>query len=797
MKLKCIVLLFLMYFKSDITFASKHISADYFTTKKLEIKELIERGLFNNAHLKCESLLKQHLSNDQRYEILTTQSKLYFWEENMFAFKMAAQEAVKLKPNQPIYKAYYHAQIAFYYHYSFIGDSAIINSDKAISLLRKHYNERHKIGSHFIYQMFASSCIYRSDYYLNSGNIVNDKRKKIVPIISYLDSALLSIEQYPYFPQEEAIIHRSKGSRLFDLVGYQVRTKASDFKNPVFEKEIFDKVIESYQAAIDCMPATEHNLRKNLDGMLAMAYYTCMQENKADSLTLPYLNKFQANPIGEMGPNFMNSFSLISYYIKNAITKNYPPDKLLQVKSILERILPFWRFYQNKLSINFFDAYDISPHYQLLLIHEYFLKKKPEWADKKMMLNLTLDRFSYYSKNKVNPNLKEENRLFLTKLLAKIELKPTNENQLRFIIKLLNAWQLEDNASHMQAQLEKRDAAILNVGIAPFFLLVQKNNIEVFRLKDYWTFYHLKDYETVKSLKTKGFEIYKFSKILPAIIRRKIKKVYVAPDISLPFDWIVTDLKGSQFNELSYFKKKVNVVKIYNPIDFFIGKKGERKLHTSKKQVWLNKGSLGKLPFSSTFVKHTNKKSQIFNVRNLSQPGILQIIGHGGLNKYGDLDPSSSTLESRELNKVRDPYFKVRKDLVIFNVCYAGSRRGINIFDLGINNLLLSRGAKAVIASPYQTVDQSSAYIFEKFYHYLFKGATVEDALQNAKLNYLQNHTGQLAHPLYWSTYELTSNVKNLRLEPTRKSDYSWMGYLIVIVLTAIVLRFYLFWEEY
>jgi hypothetical protein len=480
-------LLFILVTKTNVL-ATKFLSDEYFNSKQQEIRTLIERGLFNNAHLKCESLLKQHLSNDQRYEILTTQSKLYFWEENMFAFKMAAQEAVKLKPNQPIYKAYYHAQIAFYYHYSFISDSAIINSDKAISLLRKHFNERHKIGAHFIYQMCATSCIYRSEYHLKSGNTVNDKRKKIVPIINYLDSALLSIEQHRYFPQEKAIIHRSKGNRLFDLVGYNVRTSEADFEHPEFENEIFKKVITAYRSAIQCLPDKEINLRKNLDAALAMAYYICMKEEKADSITLPYINRFYVNPIGEMSSNPVISVSLLSFYIKNAIAKNYSPNKLLQVKSILERILPVWRLYMHQQNIHFFDAYAISPNYQLLQIQEYFLRTKASLANKNDMLNLTLDRFSYYSKSSYQKQNALEIRKKFKNLTAKTELDPSNILYVNALMDLAEAWKNIDFGNKIQKRLKKEEALLVNIshgGTAPFVIIARKKHIDVVKLNSF------------------------------------------------------------------------------------------------------------------------------------------------------------------------------------------------------------------------------------------------------------------------------------------------------------------------
>lgn len=780
-------------------FATSAVSEKLFVKKKSGLSYLINKGFFNSALFKCEKLLASNLSKDQRYEILNTQSKLYFWEENMFAYKLAAQKAVKLK-NEPIYKAYYYAQIGFYYHYSFIGDSAVINADKAIQLLRNNYSQRHKIAAHYIYQMYATSFLYRVNYYKTSTDFVTDRKLSIVPVLKYLDSAIHFIGEIPHFPQEKAILYRSIGNRLFDLVGYHVRTSQSDFKHPIFEKEIFGKVINAYNQSIECLPKSEKRLRKDLYAALAMVYYTSLETVKADSVTQPYINRFYKNPIGEMGPSIINSISLLSYYIKNVIAKDYPPERLLKVKAILECILPFWRMYLSQENNNFFDAYDISPNYQLLLIQEYFLRKKASLANKNDILNLTLDRFSYYSKSSYQKQNSTTLRKKYTELVVKMELNPTNKLAIKELNALAKPWQNIDLGEKIQSRLKKDEAVIINIsnsGTFPFIILVRKSHIDVVKLNSFWPFFKNEELNKLSELKKKGYEIYQHSKVLPEIIKHKIKKLYVTPDFNLPFDWVVTNLKGNQFDELSYFKKQVNVVKIHNPIDFFRGNSKESYIKNDFRYVWLNSSSVGQLPFSGEFIKKEKGLPIILRTNDFSQIGNIQIIGHGGLVKYKDMDPMRSTIESRELDKVRDPNFKVGIDLVIFNVCYAGSRRGVNVFDLGINNLLLSRGAKAVITSPYQTIDQSSAYIFEKFYHYLFKGVTIEDALQLAKLDYLKTHTGIEAHPQYWSTYELTSNVKDLRLAPEPILDKSCQAYLVLLVLIVIVLRFYLYWEEY
>ena len=60
---------------------------------------------------------------------------------------------------------------------------------------------------------------------------------------------------------------------------------------------------------------------------------------------------------------------------------------------------------------------------------------------------------------------------------------------------------------------------------------------------------------------------------------------------------------------------------------------------------------------------------------------------------------------------------------------------------------------------------------------------SAENALQSAKLDYLKTHHGSLTHPMYWSTYELTSNVKDLRLAPlTKRIFWEWIPVLIFLI---------------
>jgi hypothetical protein len=797
-----ITVLFLLL--CSTTFHASKTPTRYFQEKEKQISYYINDGHYNNALLKCNQLLANGLNKDQRYKILSIQSKIHFWNDNMYAYRKTAEEAYQLKKkDSPIYKAYFHAQLGYFYHFSFVGDSALFHAEKAMKLLHDNYSERSKISAHFIYHIYGTCELYRKRYSFDYGNEIESRLRLIVPIMSYLDSALLIFNETPYFPQEKAIILRSKGSRLFDLVGYDIRLKPSDFLHPKFEKEVLSKVISNYKQAEYCLPKKEKSLRRNINGLLSMAYYCNNQPEKGDSICLPYLEKYSRNPVGEILPCFLNSMSILDYFTKNAILRNSNKKELTRLLEFNKQILPYWRMYLQHENLNFFDAYNYSPVDKIILLLDFF-NDKNDIENRRYLAEFTLEKFSYFSKvaiKKVGRRIVNKNAY--QQLLAQIERKPTDFLSLNKLSKTASTVEKIIAVKQVQSKLKTNEAVLLvssSSGHNTFHICILKKSIKVFRLKKYLYFFQEtrnNEFNSPQEIKKRSASILKEAPHISYLVNQKIKKLYVASNIEFPFDWLVINSKGNEFHELSFFKKQINVVKMFNPIDFFISEPTESLIHRKTTTFWLNKKSVGKLPYTGKQMQKLTKKLTVFSEVYLKSEGILQVVGHGELSKKFHTSPSSS-LEYSELNQVRNKEFKVESDLVIFNVCFGGIKRNLNLFDMNLNNLLISRGAKAVIASPNQTVDQSSAYIFERFYKYLFKGETAEDALQHAKMDYLKTHRGIWAHPMYWSMYELTSNVKDLRLapEPATTTDKSWQAFLVLLALVAMVLRFYLFWES-
>ena len=289
----------------------------------------------------------------------------------------------------------------------------------------------------------------------------------------------------------------------------------------------------------------------------------------------------------------------------------------------------------------------------------------------------------------------------------------------------------------------------------------------------------------VEAFKSSAFKLFKQLPFNEILASGRISKLMVAANMELNFDLLITDLSGHAFDQLSYLKKKINVVRIYNPIDYF-HLTSARRMKRSVQFIADSYGNSRKLPFTRKFITRYAWKDKCIKpigVQNFMEQGIHHLVTHSFLTR----NKQTGTLTSTFANPtIRWPAKGIKNELIILSTCFAGFNGHYFNPTLDMPNNLISRGAKAIIASPYQTVDQSSALIFEKFYTYLHEGYTAEDALQKAKMDYLKTHNGTLAHPIYWSTYELTTNVKDLSFGTNNKvSFWSWLPLLGMVICVS------------
>ncbi|WCL81344.1 CHAT domain-containing protein [Saprospira sp. CCB-QB6] len=148
-------------------------------------------------------------------------------------------------------------------------------------------------------------------------------------------------------------------------------------------------------------------------------------------------------------------------------------------------------------------------------------------------------------------------------------------------------------------------------------------------------------------------------------------------------------------------------------------------------------------------------------------------------------------LEAHEIAKMN-----LQADLLVLSAC----ETGLGKFQEGNGIASLARSfmyakVPALLVSLWQVNDLSTAYLMQEYYKNLAAGNSKSQALQQAKLNYLQHAEGLAQHPAFWAAFIQLGNDKPLQLQP----DF-WSSKLIllatifssglsILILLYIVLR--------
>lgn len=95
-------------------------------------------------------------------------------------------------------------------------------------------------------------------------------------------------------------------------------------------------------------------------------------------------------------------------------------------------------------------------------------------------------------------------------------------------------------------------------------------------------------------------------------------------------------------------------------------------------------------------------------------------------------------------------------------------------------------GAPNLVMSLWPVKDKTTPMIMEKFYQYLEEGMAKGEALQKAKLHYLDKSRQLYLHPYYWGTFIYVGNQAPIHLEMNRKVPVS--AWLLLIGMGLLLL---------
>jgi CHAT domain-containing protein len=123
---------------------------------------------------------------------------------------------------------------------------------------------------------------------------------------------------------------------------------------------------------------------------------------------------------------------------------------------------------------------------------------------------------------------------------------------------------------------------------------------------------------------------------------------------------------------------------------------------------------------------------------------------------------------------------------LILSACETGSGSLVN----GEGIISLSRafsyaGCKSVITSLWKADDISTAFIVKRVHHYLQKGLKKDEALQKAKIDYLNNNEidEHFKTPAWWAHLILIGNYQSVA-----GKGFSWNIILLAVLLSGLLI---------
>lgn len=162
--------------------------------------------------------------------------------------------------------------------------------------------------------------------------------------------------------------------------------------------------------------------------------------------------------------------------------------------------------------------------------------------------------------------------------------------------------------------------------------------------------------------------------------------------------------------------------------------------------------------------------------------GIVHLAMHGTIN-YNQ--PAYSSLVFTEnLDSLEDNLLYVyetqhldgqQANLVVLSACKTGYGRyaeGEGIISLGRS--FMHAGVPSVVMTLWELSDATSIRIMSDFYALLSAGLAKDEALRQAKLQYLKANEGTLAHPFFWASPILIGNAKSISVEQRQKPWMLW-----------------------
>ena len=704
--------------------------------------------------------------------------------------------------------AHSFCNIASYFSFKIKKDSAYFYSKRAFDVCKKYPVHNNDIELYSIYSEYAYDFkIYRRDL-TNDWNTVYDS----VRIILFQALTIIK-EKYSYPSNAEASILHSLGNTYTDIILKNLGNKRVVQENFIYAKSYYESdlkilkllfgefhpsisstyytlgLLHSYSIGPDFNNITCEYIQKAINALLPLSV-------NEDVLIIPSID------------SCLNYFDL-SVLIANKVV---PLESIYRETKDIRYLLSLHE--HNKLRIKLWDKIMLSFQSNEVsqLIHLW--NNLPfEEATKTAYELYKLTNDSNYLKEIFIFSEKAKNtelsKAMLLTLNSKLDSGFVNLEQINKISETtISIAQIQKSILDNSTALIEYFTMPKVLGGPGYIFIIEKTKFRVELIQDLPSIDSL-----LKEMKTRmncnSVQLFKdashklYSKILePAIngMGKSITNLLIVPHgitSSIPFDALVVNKDNNgenDFRNLLYLMKQYNVSYALSAtvLDF-----QKRKNYTSRKVVtgftpkFSNQSSL---PFSTDLINSVSNEAlgDYYIGENATA---TNFIGHTEnssilfLATHADVDkehPKNSKLYFTDnfltLDKIYSMHYT--SNLVVLSGCETSI--GQDMYSEGMKSFARAftyAGCKSTISTLWKVDDKATSSVLGSFFEYLFKNNSKNEALHNAKLNYL-NHckSSDEANPFYWSGIVLTGDGNCVQID----SKHSYSKFVAIILILGL-----------
>ncbi len=192
----------------------------------------------------------------------------------------------------------------------------------------------------------------------------------------------------------------------------------------------------------------------------------------------------------------------------------------------------------------------------------------------------------------------------------------------------------------------------------------------------------------------------------------------------------------------------------------------------------------GPKSIETNFKKHANT----YSILHLALHG--EVDHNEPLNSRLYFTKSKDTLEDNLLYSHELFALNIPAELAVLSACNTGTGKianGEGVLSLG--TAFQYAGTKSLLLSHWEVSDKSTPQLMKNFYTNLAKGMNKAEALQQAKLTFLNTTEAFYTNAFYWGSFYLLGDTKAIDISETYTTYYWISGGLLMLIILFLLYR--------